>query len=86
LLHRDKEADRAFPDRVLFAVVVAAVFGADLSEGNYVWLTEYGVDAPSIACSFWQWSAEFPVTGAAGACDCEVYLGTVEGLMGIRMV
>ena len=50
-----------------------------------LWLAEYGVDAPSIACSFWQWTSGFAVDGVAGVCDCDVYMGTLEELLGLRM-
>jgi len=50
-----------------------------------LWLAEYGMDAPAIACSFWQWSAGFAVAGVEKNCDCDVYLGSVEGLLGMKI-
>ena len=54
-------------------------------EETTLWLAEYGVSAPRVACSFWQWSEGAAVAGITNPCDCDVYLGTLEDLEGMRI-
>ena len=75
----------AFPDCLLLAMLLGAVLEAGVSGRTTLWRAEYGVSAPRRACSFWQWSAGAAVPGITLPCDCDVYLGTMEELEGMRM-
>jgi lysozyme len=54
-------------------------------EETTLWLAEYGVSAPRVACSFWQWSQGTAVAGITNPCDCDVFIGKLEDLEGMRI-
>jgi len=45
-----------------------------------LWLAEYGVAMPAVACDFWQYTESGTVDGHTGALDCDVFYGTIDDL------